>query len=110
MKQTEAFPTLLNKSDAMIYAADTLERMISNMRLLTLFSEVFQRSDAPIKESAEMKETLAEMKTAMTGIIDADLQERAMREAAKEIRSMAQETKLVEARTANADFNFTTRA
>lgn len=103
--KSEPFPTLLNKSDAMLYAADTLERMCANIKLLSLLSDAFSKprpDDKPL--SQESKDALAEMNTAARGIVDADLQEKAMRAAAAEIRAMANETKLVEARAAQNDF------
>jgi ribosome maturation protein Sdo1 len=106
MKKNEPFPTLLNKSDAMLYAADTLDRMIGNMKLLSIMHKAFNSvgEDKHPEKSAELKEAMDDMKVAVTGIVDVDLQERAMTAAVKEIRAMANETKLVEARASTRDF------
>ncbi|BCP53835.1 hypothetical protein K32_24520 [Kaistia sp. 32K] len=98
MNKSKTFPTLLNKTDAMLYAADMLDRMVSDVQLLSLFKQVYDKlpPEAPI----EVKRRTEEFRRITAGIVDADLQGDAMRAAAAEIRSMAHETKLAEARAA----------
>lgn len=95
----KTFPTLLSKSDAMLHAADQLEAMVGTLKLIAIFREVSKRPGMQTLD-AENQKALEELKAMGAGIVDVDLQERAMREAAKEIRAMATEQKLVEARAA----------
>lgn len=104
MKQErKPFPTLLSKTDAMIYAAEYMERQVSELRLIHMMAEVFSKSRPDEKPlDGEAKKALDDIKLVSSGIVDVELQAEAMLAAAKEIRAMANETKLVEARAARS--------
>lgn len=98
-KQHEAFPTLLNKSDAMMNAAEYLERQVSNLRLLNAMSNVFSKiKPEEMGDKPETKDAIEEMRASARGIVDVEIQAKAMTDAAKEIRAMANEMKLIDAR------------
>lgn len=92
-------PTLLTVPDAMMFAAERLDKMAADLELMSLFSEVFAKPrpvDEPRSEETEL--ALAEMRTITSGILDKDLQVRVLKEAAKSIRNQALEEKLLSAR------------
>lgn len=95
--KAEPFPVLLNTSDAMLFAADRLDKMCADLTLIALIGEVLL--DAPIQAQEGVK-AQDDLRTMMRGVVDKDLQIAAMQAAAKEIRAAAHETKLAEARAA----------
>lgn len=100
--EAEPFPVLLNASDAMLFAADKLDRMCGNLELIAIISDVLGKAPAatcPEGEDAGRK-AQEELRTVASGIVDKELQINAMRSAAREIRHAAHETKLAEARAA----------
>ncbi|MGV1682968.1 hypothetical protein [Sphingopyxis sp. NJF-3] len=97
--KAKPLPTLLTKSDAMLFAADQLEQHISNLELAAIFADAFSKK--PLEADDEKgREALDEIRTLTSGIVDKDIQVAAMRDAAKEIRAMANEAKLADARAA----------
>lgn len=106
MKKPERkpFPTLLSKSDAMLHAASMLEELLSNLELLNVFKEVL--TDEHERDADEAaKENFRELRRLISGIMDVDLQRAAIDGAIKEIRAMATESKLAEARAAAHGIN-----
>ena len=91
------FPTLLTKSDAMLFAADTMDRLIGDLELTAIFKKVFDEKPLDAGEE-KANEALREVRIVASGIVDKDIQVAAMRDAAAEIRAMANEAKLAEAR------------
>lgn len=98
----EPFPTLLTPEDAMLYAAGRLEEMVSNMELISIFSEVLLKpGDTPRDISEDSQRLDSEVRTMASGIVDKDIQAKAMKEGAALIRHLATETKLASARAAS---------
>lgn len=89
------FPTLLTKSDAMLYAASALEEMTHTLTILHMLRSVIGRPEVRDKIKAA---TGHDPTIALEGIVDYDLQHAAMAQAVAEIRAQARELKLVEAR------------
>lgn len=95
-------PTLLTAADAMLFAADNLESHVSNLELVGLLADVFNKprdDDKPMTD--ENRRALDEFRVMAGGIVDKDIQVAAMRAAAKHIRALAHETKLADARAAS---------
>lgn len=103
MSKAKPIPTLLNKSDAMLHAADQLERQAGDLELISIVADVFRKNPMTAGDADESK--LADLKVMASGIVDKDLQVAALREAAKEIRAHAHETKLAEARASSRGIN-----
>ena len=102
--KAEPFPVLLNTSDAMLFAAEKLDRMCGDLELVSIIADVLGKVPAgscPEGEDAGRK-AQEELRVMASGIVDKDLQIAAMRNAAKEIRAAAHETKLAEARAARS--------
>lgn len=100
----EPLPTLLTAPDAMIYAADKLEEMVHHMHLSSSFYQALNEAgacDHP-EHHDRLKEIKGEIATYTSGIKDIELQEQAMKAAAKAIRDLAHEQKIVESRAAKA--------
>lgn len=93
-------PTLLTKADALLFAAEQMDLQISNLELASIFAEAFNKPRDK-EETEEGKAAIAEIRTLCGGIVDKDIQIAAMREAAKEMRALAGEIKLADARAAN---------
>lgn len=93
-------PTLLSKSDAMLFAAEQLEKDIANLELISIITDVLGKAPAASCPSgeAEGRKAQDDLRVLASGIVDKELQVAAMRAAAKEIRAIAHETKLAEAR------------
>lgn len=100
--KAEPFPVLLNTSDAMLFAADKLDRMCGDLELISIISDVLGKVPAASCPDGadEGRKAQEELRTMASGIVDKDLQINAMRAAAREIRQAAHETKLAEARAA----------
>ena len=98
--KAEPFPVLLNVSDAMLFAADKLDRMCGALELIAIIADVLGKArPASHPDGAdEGHKAQEELRTMVSGIVDKDLQLNAMRAAARQIRQAAHETKLVEAR------------
>lgn len=98
--KAEPFPVLLNASDAMLFAAEQLEKDIANLELISILADVLGKAPAASCPSgeAEGRKTQDDLRVLASGIVDKELQVAAMRAAAKEIRAMAHETELAEAR------------
>lgn len=94
--KAKAFPTMLNKSDAMIYAAGHLDEMVSTMRLIKIIAGL--KDKMPGESDPQLAEAMKDLGVQASGIIDVDVQEQAMKAAALEIRAMANEAKLADAR------------
>lgn len=95
-------PVLLTASDAMLFAADNLEQVIGNIELAATIAEVMCKprvDDKPMTD--DNRKALDDLRVMTGGIVDKDIQVAAMRSAAKEIRALAHETKLADARAAN---------
>lgn len=98
-QKAKPLPTLLTKSDAMLFAADQLDQHISNLELAAIFADVFNKKPLEVDDE-KGREALDDIRTIASGIVDKDIQTTAMRDAAKEIRAMANEAKLADARAA----------
>lgn len=96
-KNAQAAPTLLTAADAMAHAADFLDRMSVNLELAHILAESFRKNPAPV-EDENARTALNDLNTYASGIVDLSLQKEALTSAAREIRALANETKLVEAR------------
>lgn len=94
------FPTLLNKSDALAYAASRLEEEVANLELIAILSDAMKSVPASTAPNDESRAALEHLRTAASGIMDKDIQAAAMKAAAADIRALANETKLAEARAA----------
>lgn len=100
--KAEPFPVLLNTSDAMLFAADQLDKLTKDIELIALLAPILlaaEVSSCPMGEE-EGQKAQATMRLMSGSIVDKDVQIGAMRAAAKEIRAVAHETKLAEARAA----------
>lgn len=99
-------PTLLSKADAMLYAADALERRSSDLHLSKVLADAFK--DMPESQILDMNtdphavEALRHLREEAATVVDLGLQMAVMKAAAAEIRLHANEIKLVEARAAAA--------
>lgn len=100
MSKSEPFPTLLTKADAMLFAADKLERMVTDLELLALIGGIIKDKPDAFSGVSDPKalEAKENLQTSLTGVVDASIQKDAMRQAAAEIRSFVNETKLADAR------------
>ncbi len=100
-QDSKPVPTLLSAADAMLYAAEQLEKQSADLDLLDTLSNVFLKSGALKSERPpDIEEHIRHLKIRASGIVDLKLQQAAMHSAARTIRAMANETKLVEARAA----------
>jgi hypothetical protein len=99
-KEAKPFPTLLTKSDAMLFVADRLEHMLADLEILSLIGGLLTSKPDMEPKDVKGKEAFHNVRTSMRGIIDVDLQKSALQEAAREIRELANETKLADARAA----------
>lgn len=93
----QPFPVLLNTSDAMLFAADKLDKMCGDLELIAAVGEALLAVPIDAPEGVKAQD---DMRTMLKGVVDKDLQIAAMQGAAREIRAAAHETKLVEARAA----------
>jgi hypothetical protein len=66
--------------------------------MINVLASAFKKIEGPM--DGEAREAMEELRVANSGIVDVELQASAMSSAAAEIRAMANEAKLVEARTA----------
>ena len=96
----QPLPTLLNKSDALAYAASRLEEAAANLELIAILSDAMKGAPPTPAPTDEARKALENLRTAASGILDKDIQAAAMRAAAADIRELANETKLAEARAA----------
>jgi hypothetical protein len=62
--QHKPFPTLLNKTDAMMFAADVLDEMSSKLRLIKVFSDTVAKKAEPSSTDPEYRKALDELKIA----------------------------------------------
>jgi len=101
-------PVLLTAADAMLFAADNLDNQVSNLELMAIIAEVFNKptdTDKPLTD--ENRKALDDLRVMSSGIVDKDIQVAAMRAAAKDIRALAHETKLADARAASRGISVT---
>lgn len=99
-QDVKPFPTMLNKSDAMLYAANNLDEMVSNMKLIKLIADM--KGEVGKSDNPELLQAMKDLGIQSSGIIDVNVQEQAMKAASLEIRAMANEAKLADARASNA--------
>lgn len=83
----------------MLDAADYLDKLTANMHILKVMNDVLGGKSDDVMKDDEGRKALSEMKDAARSIVDFEIQEAAMKAAAEEIRAMARENKLVEARS-----------
>lgn len=102
-------PVLLTAADAMLFAADNLDNQVSNLELMAIIAEVFNKptdnTDKPLTD--ENRKALDDLRVMSSSIVDKDIQVAAMRAAAKDIRALAHETKLADARAASRGISVT---
>lgn len=99
-RERRPIPTLLSKSDAMLHAAAQLEEQLSNLELVNILKEVMEKPGFTDELDEKGKTGLEDLRVLGSGIKDIDLQRKAMKDAVSEIRNMAHEVKLTEARAA----------
>lgn len=100
--KAEPFPVLLNTSDAMLFAAEQLDKLTKDIELVALLAPILlaaEASSCPTGEE-EGRKAHAALRLMSGSIVDKEVQVTAMQAAAKEIRAAAHETKLAEARAA----------
>lgn len=95
--KSEPPPVLLTKAEALAFAADRLERMARDREIAALILGCLEDSPPP---DAELGRKLAEFRDAMR---EPELQARAIRDAARAIRELALEERLMSARVQAAD-------
>lgn len=100
-------PVLLTAADAMLFAADNLEAHIGNLELAAIVQEVLSKTRDDKDDTDENRKAIADLITLTSGIVDKDIQVAAMRAAAKDIRALAHETKLADARAASRGISVT---
>lgn len=94
-KPVEPFPTLLTKADAYIFCAVRLEAMIADLELMVLLADVGKS-----KSELSNDPNFEKLRVMMSGVVDKDIQLAAMCDAARSLRDLASEIRLVEARAA----------
>lgn len=102
MTPAKPFPTFLNKTGAMIFAAEQLITMADQIASVqAAFNEAKRRN---LHVMPGFEKVFDDIKVVLSGVVDIDLQVNALKDAATEIRTIATETKLAEARAAQVDF------
>lgn len=94
-------PIILTTTDALMYAADNLARMAADAEMVAVILGVFDKPDRDKPMPADLTEKLAELRSIMP---DPALHIASCRSAAKSIRDLAIEERLVAARAQTDSF------